>query len=127
MSYRPVLESGALRQMQDLPEQATDMLMTLRARICDDPYAPMFSAPAGVPRRRVPDVGDFGSSYSRLTRPLAWSALSASFGQAELQSFERGQGPSKGQDDSWCFTWWSTRGRIATHNQDRKGSRPKMI
>jgi hypothetical protein len=60
VSYRPYLESGALRQMQGLSEQAFDMLVTLLARICDDPYDPVFSAPTGVPRRRVADVGDFG-------------------------------------------------------------------
>ncbi len=60
MSYRPYLESAALRQMYGLPEQAFDLLVTLLARICDDPYYPMFSAPTGVPRRRVADAGDFG-------------------------------------------------------------------
>jgi hypothetical protein len=57
VSYRPHLESGALRQMHGLPEQAFDMLVTLLARICDDPAC---SAPAGVPRRRLADIGDFG-------------------------------------------------------------------
>jgi len=60
VSYRPHLESSALRQMQGLPEQAFDMLVTLLARICDDPYNSVFSAPTGVPRRRVADIGDFG-------------------------------------------------------------------
>ena len=60
MNYRPYLESGALRQMHGLPEQAFDMLVILLARICDDPYDPVFSAPTGVPRRRVAEVGDFG-------------------------------------------------------------------
>ena len=60
MSYRPFLESGALRQMQGLPEQAFDMLVSLLARICDDPFDPVFSAPTGVPGRRVADVSDFG-------------------------------------------------------------------
>jgi hypothetical protein len=46
--------------MQGLPEQAFDMLVTLLARICDDPYDPVFSAPTGVPRRRVADVCDLG-------------------------------------------------------------------
>ncbi len=57
MTYRPYLEPGALRQMHGLPEQAFDMLVTLLARICDDP---VFSAPTGMPRRRVAEVGDFG-------------------------------------------------------------------
>ncbi|HEX2820452.1 MAG TPA: hypothetical protein VHO07_09845 [Streptosporangiaceae bacterium] len=60
MKYRPHLESGALRQMRGLPEHAFDMLVTLLARICDDPYDPVFSGPTGVPRRRAADVGDFG-------------------------------------------------------------------
>jgi hypothetical protein len=81
VSYRPFLESGALRQMGGLPEQAFDMLVTLLARICDDPYDPVFSAPTGVPRRRVADVGDFGSSSSQWTKPLARSAFSTSCGQ----------------------------------------------
>jgi hypothetical protein len=85
VSYRPYLESGALRQMHGLPEQAFDMLVTLLARICDDPYDSVFSAPTGVPRRRVADVGDFGSSYSRWMKPLVWSVFSISCGQAEAQ------------------------------------------
>lgn len=32
MNYRPYLEFGALRQMNGLPEQAFDMLVTLLAR-----------------------------------------------------------------------------------------------
>ena len=35
MSYRPYLESGALRQMQGLPERAFDMLVSLLVRICE--------------------------------------------------------------------------------------------
>jgi len=60
VSYRPYLESGALGQMHGLPEQAFEMLVTLLIRICDDPYDAVFSAPTGVPRRRVADVGDSG-------------------------------------------------------------------
>ena len=60
MSYRPHLESGALRQMHGLPDRAIEMLVTLLARVCDDPYDPVLSAPTGVPQRRVADVGDFG-------------------------------------------------------------------
>jgi hypothetical protein len=59
VSYRPYLESRALRQMDGFPEQAFDMLVTLPARICDGLNDPVFSAPTGVPRRRVADVGDF--------------------------------------------------------------------
>jgi hypothetical protein len=49
VSYRPYLESGALRQMHGLPEQGFDMLVTLLARICDDPFDPVFSVPAMCP------------------------------------------------------------------------------
>jgi len=59
VKYRPHLESGVLRQMHGLPEHGFDMLVTLLARICDDPYDPVFSGPTGVPQRRVADVGDF--------------------------------------------------------------------
>ena len=46
--YRPYLESGALRQMRGLPEQAFDMLVALLVRICEDPYDPVFSAPTAA-------------------------------------------------------------------------------
>ena len=56
------------------------MLVTLLARICDDPYDPVFSAPTGVPRRRAADVAIWVQSW--WTKPLAWSASSISCGQA---------------------------------------------
>ena len=47
--------------MQGLPSEAFDMLVRTLARICDDPYDPVFSAPVPpVPGRRVADLGDFG-------------------------------------------------------------------
>ena len=37
------------------------MLVRTLARICDDPYDPVFSVPVPpVPGRRVADLGDFG-------------------------------------------------------------------
>lgn len=60
MSYRAYLEPSALRQMAGLPDDALDMLVRLLARICGDPYDPVFSAPTGIPRRRAADLGDFG-------------------------------------------------------------------
>jgi hypothetical protein len=61
LSWRPWLEDRALRQMQGLPSEAIDMLVPTLARICDDPYDPVFSAPAPpVPGRRVAELGDFG-------------------------------------------------------------------
>jgi hypothetical protein len=61
VNWRPWLEDGALRQMQGLPSEAFDMLVRTLARICDDPYDPVFSAPVPpVPGRRVADLDDFG-------------------------------------------------------------------
>ncbi|MGH3419449.1 MAG: hypothetical protein ACRDOD_07645 [Streptosporangiaceae bacterium] len=57
MSWRPWLEDRALRQMQDLPPEALDMLVRTLARICDDPYDPVFSVTVPpVPGRRVADL-----------------------------------------------------------------------
>jgi hypothetical protein len=75
--------------MHGLPEQAFDMLVTLLARICDDPDDP-------CPARR-PECRDGGSrtsatsdsSYSRWTKPLVWSAFSISYGQADTEAPER--------------------------------------
>ena len=45
MTYRPRLEQPVLRQMPGLPGDAFDLLVRTLARICDDPYDPVFSAP----------------------------------------------------------------------------------
>jgi len=61
VTWRPWLEDRALRQMQGLPSEAFDMLVRTLARICYDPYDPVFSVPVPpVPGRRVADLGDFG-------------------------------------------------------------------
>jgi hypothetical protein len=61
VTWRPWLEDRVLRQMQDLPSEAFDMLVRTLARICDDPYDLVFSVPVPpVPGRRVADLGDFG-------------------------------------------------------------------
>ena len=61
MTWRPWLEDRALRQMQGLPSEAFDMMVQMLARICDDPYDPVFSTPVPpVPGRRVADLDDFG-------------------------------------------------------------------
>jgi hypothetical protein len=58
LTWRPWLESHALRQMQGLPFGAFDMLVRTLARICDDPYDAVFSVPVPpVPGRRVADLG----------------------------------------------------------------------
>ena len=47
--------------MQGLPSEAFDMLVRTLARICEDPFDPVFSVPVPpVPGRRVADLGDFG-------------------------------------------------------------------
>ena len=60
MSFRARLEPSALRQMNGLPAGAFDLLVTLLARICEDPYDAVFSSPTGVARRRVADLADSG-------------------------------------------------------------------
>ena len=45
MTWRPWLEDRALRQMQGLPSEAFDMLVRTLARICNDPYDPVFIMP----------------------------------------------------------------------------------
>jgi hypothetical protein len=61
VSWRPWLEDSALRQVRGLPSEAFDVLVQVLARICDDPYDPVFSVPAPpVPGRRVADLDDFG-------------------------------------------------------------------
>jgi hypothetical protein len=61
------------------------MLVTLLARICDDPYDPVFSAPTGVPRRRVPDVGDSGFIVFVVDEAAGMVRVSPSYGQAEAE------------------------------------------
>jgi hypothetical protein len=47
--------------MRGLPADAWDVLIRTLARICDDPYDPVFSSPAPpVPGKHVADLGDFG-------------------------------------------------------------------
>ena len=87
MSYRPYLESGVLGQMQGLPEQAFDMLVTLLARICDDPYDPCSARPPECRDDGSRTLVTSGSSYSRWTKPLVWFAFSISCGQAEAEEF----------------------------------------
>jgi hypothetical protein len=65
VKYRPHLESGALRQMHGLPERGFDMLVTLLARICDDPYDPVSSGPTGCHDDVSRTLVTSGSSSSR--------------------------------------------------------------
>jgi hypothetical protein len=67
--------------MQGLPSEAFDMLVRTLARICDDPYDPVFSAPVPpMPSRRVADLGDFGFIESSPMRRNGWSASITSYG-----------------------------------------------
>jgi len=86
MSYRPWLAEQALRQMNGLPGDAFDMLVSVLARVCEDPYDPVFSVPVGSePRRRVAELSDFGfvvfviDEAARLLRiyDLVWVGLHA--------------------------------------------------
>jgi hypothetical protein len=61
VSWQPWLEDRVLRQMPGLPPEAFDTLVQTLARICDDPYDPVFSTPVPpVAGRRVADLGDSG-------------------------------------------------------------------
>jgi hypothetical protein len=58
VNYRPQLEEQPLRQMDGLPDEAFDALVRLIARICDDPYDRLLSAPLRDedPARRIADT-----------------------------------------------------------------------
>lgn len=61
MRWRPWLEPAVLRQMRGLPPEAWDMLVRTLARICDDPYDRLHSAPLeNRPRDRLAELGDSG-------------------------------------------------------------------
>jgi hypothetical protein len=45
--------------MRGFPVEGLDALTALMARVCDDPYDPVYSSPAGE-GRRVADLGDSG-------------------------------------------------------------------
>jgi hypothetical protein len=61
VSWRAELQGEALRQVYGLPAPAFELLVRTLARICDDPYDPLFSSP--VPSsggKRVADLSDSG-------------------------------------------------------------------
>lgn len=62
MSYRAHLEAAAVRQVHGLPDEALNEIVRLLARVCDDPYDAVLSAPfTGADlSRRVADVGGRG-------------------------------------------------------------------
>lgn len=61
MNWRPELEDQALRSVFGLSPGAFDLLVRTLARICDDPYARLFSKPlGGDPRERMAELGDWG-------------------------------------------------------------------
>jgi hypothetical protein len=61
VNWRAEPEGQALRAVYGLPPDAFDLLIRTLARICDDPYDPVFSTPRPpVPGRRVADLGEHG-------------------------------------------------------------------
>lgn len=61
MNYEPRLENPVLRQMRDLPEEAFDTLVSVMARICEDPYDRLASKPTlADARMRMAELGDGG-------------------------------------------------------------------
>ncbi|MGO9082639.1 MAG: hypothetical protein ACLQDY_27035 [Streptosporangiaceae bacterium] len=62
MTYRAWLTERALGQISGLPAPAFDTLIAVLARVCEDPYDPVFSVPAGSggPRRRVAELAGAG-------------------------------------------------------------------
>ena len=62
MNWRAELQGEALRDVYGLPAPGFELLVRTLARICDDPYDPVFSSPVGsAPGKRVADLGDSGS------------------------------------------------------------------
>jgi hypothetical protein len=59
VTYRASIEPQAVRQVHALPGKAFDDLVRLLARICDDPYDAVLSAPTGPgdPSERVAEFG----------------------------------------------------------------------
>jgi hypothetical protein len=61
VSWQPWLEDRVLGQLPGLPPEAFDTLVQTLARICDDPYDPVFSTPGsartGQARRRSGRLG----------------------------------------------------------------------
>ncbi len=79
--------------MNGLPGEAFDMLVMVLARVCEDPYDPVFSVPVGSePRRRVAELGGFGfvvfvvDEAASLLRiyDLVWVGLRARRGKAVI-------------------------------------------
>jgi hypothetical protein len=62
VTYRAHLEPSAIRQVHGLPEGALDEIVRLMARVCEDPYDMVLSAPFkdAEPSNRVADVGGRG-------------------------------------------------------------------
>ena len=59
MTYGASIEPQAVRQVHGLPGDVLDELVRLVARICDDPYDAVLSAPVadGNPSERIAELG----------------------------------------------------------------------
>jgi hypothetical protein len=50
-----------MRRVKGLPDDALDVLVRAMARVCDDPYDPVYSSPTSpAPGRRVADLDERG-------------------------------------------------------------------
>ena len=59
MTYRASIEPHAVRQVHGIPSEALDELVRLLARVCDDPYDAVLSAPVapGDLSERIAELG----------------------------------------------------------------------
>lgn len=62
MNFRPWLEPAVLRQMNGIPDDALDALVSVMADVCDDPRNRLYSAPVrnSDPDERIAELGDHG-------------------------------------------------------------------
>ena len=87
--------------MHGLPSEALDSLVRTLARICDDPYDPVFSAPVPpVPGRRVADLDDFGRGMSEYWIYEDMTVHTATVHRADCPYCNHGAGMGHGRDES---------------------------
>lgn len=97
MTYRPRLEQPVLRQMPGLPDNAFDLLVRTRARICDDPYDRLFRMTRGKdPRDRMGELSDFGF-IGQVSGHAAFLASMTMHGGTDASSVDQAAGsPGRG-------------------------------
>jgi hypothetical protein len=59
VTYRASIEPHAVRQVHGIPGEALDELVRVLARVCDDPWDAVLSAPVapGDPSERIAEIG----------------------------------------------------------------------